>query len=161
MICGLILLAIVVGCSGSKKTNSEAPENTTQKQEQKYLPPELQHLYFGMPFKAFFNIYKNISVSELMEFRKEVSIGNFTPDIKELTIYFDNEGEFPLYEFIIDYKDVQLRDDIVEAIYGKPNMDNGEWKFDSKKGYPIRVWTFENKIVIAAFMEGTEWEGEE
>lgn len=148
----LVMICLLLGCSGSKKIHSH---------QKKYLPPELQHLYFGMPFTDFSKIYTDISVNEIMEFRKSVHIKDFTNDIKELTVYFDNDANIPLYEFIIDYYDVTFRDDIVALLYGKPNYNNDEWNFDSKEGYDIRIWTFNHKIVIAAFIAGTEWNEEE
>ena len=96
-----------------------------------------------------------------MEFRKSVALPNYSDKIKELTLYFDNEGTFPLYEFIIDYKEIAERDKVANELYGKPNFKEKEWKFDSGEGYPIRVWTYQNKLIIAGFMPGTEWEGEE
>jgi hypothetical protein len=155
----IFILAIVFGimsCSGSKKAakqddnqkGTEMPQNTGSSSK-KYIPEEVGDLYFGMPFKEFIGKYQAASVSEIMSFRKSVEFSNYSDDIKELTIYFDNEGSFPLYELIIEYRDVAVRDKVVEALYGKPNYENEEWQYDSGDGYPIRIWTFESKIIVA------------
>ena len=166
IILGLIMIITISSCSSSKKTSKkgETPEKVAVNDGHSssiYIPEELRHLYLGMPFKEFFSQYQAVSVSEIMQFRKSVVLKNYSDKIKELTLYFDNEGTFPLYEFIIDYKDVAERDKVINELYGKPNFKEKEWEFDSEEGYPVRVWTFENKIIVAGFMAGTEWEGEE
>jgi len=107
---------------------------------------------------------KNIPVtnseeSDIISFRKEFVINKPAKSIKELTLYFDNEGDRRLYEYIIEYSNVQARDAFTESVYGEPNQD-GEWEWNMEDGYTARAWTFMNKLVIAFAFPGTEWENE-
>ncbi|MBN1182690.1 MAG: hypothetical protein JXB49_10410 [Bacteroidales bacterium] len=162
----VVIIVFITSCSGSKKVNKENPSQSnietetikkSEPQSSKYIPEELRNLYFGMPFTEFFSQYQAVSVSEIMSFRKSVELKNYSSDIKELTLYFDNDGNAPLYEFIIEYKERDVKDKTIENLYGKPNFQDKEWKFDSGEGYFIRIWTFDTKIAIAAFLPNTEW----
>ena len=62
----------------------------------------------------------------------------------------------PLYEYIIDYHSAEKRDEFVAANLGKPNNEE-EWVFDSKEGFKIKAWLFENKLVVAGLIKDTEW----
>ncbi len=45
----------------------------------------------------------------------------------------------------------------VEKLFGKPNFGGKEWHFVRENNFEIRVWTFNNKLVIVEVLPDTEW----
>jgi hypothetical protein len=44
-------------------------------------------------------------------------------------------------------------------LLGQPNFENNtEWIIGSRQDYKIKAWKFENNLVLAAQLKGTEWE---
>jgi hypothetical protein len=122
------------------------------------LPMELRDTYLGMELPAFEMVRntRGMERSNLMEFRIQFVEAYEGGDLKEVTYYFDNEGKFPLYEYIIEYMPgVDVRKRALD-MYGPPNNGN-EWIFDSGEGFNIKIWTFDAKIVIAGVLPNTEW----
>jgi serine/threonine protein kinase len=125
-----------------------------------YLPnkPPFYNLYLGM---AYDNFQKLKSVDQMqrstqLDFRTELTETVEDEQIESITYYFDNDGNQPLYEFIIKYKpDFNLQNYAISK-YGSPNFQK-EWSFKSNEGFDIRVWTFESKLVIAGLIAGTEY----
>lgn len=147
-------LAVVQGCKPTTQIVS--------KPHTKYLPAEFQNLYFGMPLADFKTIKKDVKMeSDGASFRLIATEKDMNAQVREVTYYFANTNTSvnPLYEIIIEYKDVFYRDQVASKLYGAPNSGD-EWRFDSGEGYQIMIWRFETKLVIAAKMKGTEWENE-
>lgn len=133
-------------------------QRKAQKPHQKYLPDEFRNVYFGMPLEEFEKLKKgtDLEQSDLMSFR--ISITEKKPEkaIKEVTYYFDNENEKPLYELIIEYKDATERDKVARELLGQPNSGE-EWAFDTGEGFLIKAWKFDKKLVVVGELPGTEW----
>jgi hypothetical protein len=126
-----------------------------------YLPEQFGDLYLGMPYEEFVKT-KDVSQmekSEMFSFRFEHIETPEDENIKEVTYYFEDENlpENPLYELIIEYEPSFDLAGYIKEKYGPPNYE-GEWRFEGKEEFPIMVWTFDQKLVIAGKMKGTEWE---
>jgi len=78
--------------------------------------------------------------------------------VSAIWAYFDADtpGE-PLYEWIVEYRDVGVRDDWVEAHLGEPEPD-GDWTVAAGLPWVVKSWRFDEKLVFAAAMPGTEYE---
>ncbi len=114
-----------------------------------------------MPQADFLKIHKkDIEISDVIDFRNQITETFTDGDIEAVTYYFDKDGNQPLYEYIIEYKDGIDVKEIAKSKLGNPNYEEKEWLFDSEKGYKVRAWTFKQKIVLAANLKGTEWETE-
>lgn len=130
--------------------------------QQRMLPVEFKKLWFGMSLAEFQKKQKKKVAflgQDLMEFRVEGKLVKAKGKFKEVVYYFDNEGNKPFYEIIIEYIDQSSRNADATKYLGEPN-DGDQWVFDSGEGFKIKAWIFENKLVYAAMIKGTEWEEE-
>lgn len=125
----------------------------------KALPTEIRSLSFGLPLEKFKQRRPEIKLAGEPNFR-EVYIEEFSEGpLKSLVYYFDAEGEKPYYEVIMNFESETARDAWVARSLKKPNHPNGnDWLFDSRKGYEINAWTFQNKLIFAAAIPGCEWD---
>jgi hypothetical protein len=123
-----------------------------------YLPICVAPSYLGMSFKKFkrkMNI-KKMQKSSTFSFRDVYTHYNPCPDVKEITYYIDKDGDQPLYEYIIEYEEGIDVVELAEEMYGKANYED-EWLFSRDDLFDIRIWTFQNKIVIVGVIQQTEW----
>lgn len=113
-----------------------------------------------MPMEDFKKLNGNATLNSEVEFRK-VYLEEFEEgDISTVSYYFGTKGNLPLYEYVIDYRSKEKRDEFVKANLGDPN--NGEdWAFDSQEGFKIKAWTFNNKLVVTGLIVDTEWYDDE
>ena len=148
---------LVASCaSAGKQTGTHAAQ-------QSLFPPPFKQLYFGMSLESFQKVrpVKTTDESKIMSFRLSLYEQKPAADIVEAIYYFSAEKGAPqfLYELIIQYAtSVKARDKAI-SLYGQPNHGD-KWKIDSKEAFDIYIWTYENKIILAAKMKGTEWENE-
>jgi len=148
----LLILFLITSCSIFKSFKKEVHFQT------QYLPEQFQDLYLNMPFSEFEktrNINK-MERSDIMSFRISYEEHNPENNINNVTYYIDNEGNLPLYELIIEYNQNFDLTNYIKNKYGSPNFGT-EWLYDSKEGFMIKIWTFDNKLVIAGAIKGTEW----
>ena len=94
-----------------------------------------------------------------ISFRLEFQDKEAGKDIKQVTYYFDAENNKPLYEMIIQFKDVQALDAHCSKKLGTVN-DGKQWKWTTKEGYIFKAWRFSNTLVLALGLPSTEWEKE-
>lgn len=93
------------------------------------LPKSLDKYSFGMSLGDFIKKNKSATASESgMSFRIEYNEKDAGKDIKEVTSYFDNENNKPLYEIIIEFKDQESLNSHCSKKLGTPNDDDGKWK---------------------------------
>ena len=119
------------------------------------MPKSLKEFRFGMPLEKFQAEHPQWKPTDDMSFRIVFEIPNPVPGIKELTLYFDADGEKPLYELIIEFSEKSKKETFVSKKYGQPN--NGrEWKWNLPDGLKSRAWTFDNTIVVTVLYPGTE-----
>ncbi|MFT6148731.1 MAG: hypothetical protein ACJAUH_001417 [Saprospiraceae bacterium] len=155
---GIFFLCSLVTC----KTPTLLPEETNS--QDKYLFQELldSNLYLGMPREDFLMIRPNTEYnSDVHNFRSIYVEENFSPRFQTLICYLDNDGEQPLYEFILILSPKLDAKKIASDHFGLPNHKEKEWRFlvsETGVSYSIAAWTYKNKIIIAATLAGTEWE---
>ncbi|MCG9909946.1 MAG: hypothetical protein MH137_01480 [Flavobacteriales bacterium] len=138
-------------CSAALLLNVSAQKPMTYKM---LVPKSMKKYKFGMSHDAFTKKNKNVQKSDF-SFRHEYDIESPSQEVKMLILYFDTQGEQPLYELIIDYHNPAVRDAFVEKNYGKPN-DGKQWKWKLPDGLTAKAWTFMNKLVITVLYPGTE-----
>ena len=151
----LILFTLLVFCFVTLSVSEKPPTS-----EKKYLPKEIKKLKFGTPKTEVLSTRKNAELSKDNEynFREVYSEQVDTGGIDFIVYYFDNEGDQPLYEVIINYDTEADRDKVVKKLLGAPNYKEKEWKFDIGGPYPLHAWTYKNKLIFAMPIKGTEWE---
>ena len=130
--------------------------------EKKYLPKELKKVRFGMSFNELMKLRgqqpKDVSDPDY-NFRKVYLEKVNSKGITNVTYYFDNQGNLPLYEMIVVYDSEAARDRDAEKLLGEANYKGKDWKIDMNGGYPLHAWKFKNKLVYAVPLKGSEWEG--
>jgi hypothetical protein len=76
-------------------------------------------------------------------------------------VFYVSTSKKEVYEMILLSKDGQEVKELTNELMGYPNAKDGEWRFSSKKtkqAFSIAAWTYQNKLIIAGAMEGSEWE---
>lgn len=149
--------ALVLGaCHGGK---GDGPVTPAQAQD-RYFPDGLGELYLGLPLENFRAMRGGGETggSDAITFRIELKEDAPTPELAFVVYYFDVDipGQ-PLYELIMGYPEGTNVAAIARDALGPPNSGT-EWRFVEDASFPIRVWIFQQKIVVAAEMEGTEWD---
>lgn len=128
--------------------------------EKKYLPKELRKVRFGMSFEEVSALKKGLTETEQdYDFRKVYQEQVGLKGIASLVYYFDADEGIGLYEVIVIYDSESIRDKEAGKLLGSPNFKGKEWKMDIGEDYDLYAWTFQNKLVFAVDMKGTEWEG--
>ena len=124
------------------------------------VPKSLNQFNFGMSLDDFTKKNKSASSTEgRSEFRIEYLDKNAGDNIKQVTYYFDAENEKPLYEMIIQFKDVAALDAHCSKKLGAAN-DGKQWKWTTKEGHTFKAWRFGSTLVLALGLPSTEWEKE-
>ena len=149
----ILLLALVI-------LTSIAPVGNYDGNEKKYLPKTFKKLRFGMSLEAIKKLRGKLTdiSEEGYEFRKVFNEKINKDGIVEVSYYFDNEGDFPIYEMIIVYESEVMRDKVATKLLGAPNYKSTKWKMDIGEDYPLVAWSFKNKLVYAIPLKGSEWE---
>ena len=135
-----------------------------RKLQKKYLPKELfkQKLYFGLSKDDLLKKFPKASKEKSsLDFRETYLLGPQSSKFDEVICYVDAERNFPVYEFILVLSEDENNEAIGRQLFGPPNYENKEWRFSPETtglSYTIAAWTFQNKLVLAAAMPGTEWE---
>lgn len=132
-------------------------------QVKRVFPKTLKGLSFGMPMAQFSEDYRSIDPQYLkredFRYRWEAPLDG-KKGLTKAVYYFDDGPERPFYEVILSFEGPQERDAWLRKYYGAPNANNAtEWRFPSEEGFEIRAWCYQNRLVIAALLPGTEWEG--
>jgi len=151
----VLLLAGLVGLPACRTAQAPAAPSA------RFLPAPFRDLAFGMPLAAF-QVRRPEAVREgPAGFRVVYAEENPAPGIVRVDYYFDNEGERPLYELIIEYADLAERARVSRALFGDSNVEDTvfehAWRVASGEGYDVTAWTFERVLVVAAVLPGTEW----
>jgi len=126
------------------------------KPAQTRVPAILSKYTFGMLFAQFKKMHptSKIDESSQMVFRMEVVLKNPVKGIKEVTFYFNSEGDNPMYEMIIVYPTVAIRDAWVKKNYGASNAGK-EWLWPTIEGYNVRALKYSKNFIIAATIKDT------
>lgn len=138
----------------------------SKKDSKKLLPKALKGTWFGMPRAEFVDrsgpshlVSKEDGFRFIYE-EAHQSENKGNEGLKTATYYFDGDGNEVLYEVILDFESHLTRDAMAFELFGAPNAGEDEWWFPSAYAFPLRIWLHENKLVIAAVLPGTPWEGE-
>lgn len=123
------------------------------------VPASLAVYEFGMPLETFKATNKTATISALdaMNFRIEANDTQAGSDFADVTYYFDNENNKPLYEIIVEFKSKELQQEYIKTVLKAPNFEE-EWKWTTKDGYVFKAWSFKNKLVFVKVLPGTEWD---
>ncbi len=124
-----------------------------------YFPLEVQQVRMGMSLQEFKQAHQgdDLDIDNTMGFRISVTRAFPQGPISDIVYEFDAEGENPLYELIIRYREEVSADAVAARKYGPPNYEKSEWRFPTTDGFAIRVWTYQNKLIIVATIPGTEF----
>ncbi len=154
----LLLLPLFLFAPQSMEAQKE------RKLQKKYLPKELykKKLFFGQTKTGMLKKFPEASTeSNSFDFREVYLLGEISDRFEEVVCYVDAEGTFLLYEFILivaeDYNNMEIGRDL----FGPPNHEDNEWRFSPEitgLSYTLAAWTYQNKLILAAAMPGTEWE---
>lgn len=135
---------------------------TGQAQVKRVLPKTFKKIELGMSMADFAQVRKRLNTEDLSrdKFRYR-----WTENIKKgkgiasAVYYFDDSEDKSLYEVIIYYNDLRVRDAWLAKNFGAPNhKNNTEWRFASTLGTQIHAWRYEDRLVVVAALRGTEWE---
>jgi hypothetical protein len=142
--------------------HAQSASEYTKKDSKKLLPKALKGTWFGMARTDYAERGgSTMLVAKEAGFRYTYQeVHNDKDGLKTATLYFDGDGDEVLYEVILEYENELARDAAVFALFGSPNTGEREWWFPTDHAFPVRVWLHEKKLVIAAVLPGTAWEGE-
>ena len=155
---GVILSILMIGC----KTLSKLPKEAQPQEE--YLFKELTEkgLYLGISQEEFKILRPNAEENaDGYNFRTIFVDDSFSEQFMNIIYYFDKDGDKPLYEFIMILNPALNADELAKEHFGLPNYQDKEWRFppvQTDLPFTLAVWTYKNKIIIAATMKDTEWE---
>lgn len=157
----IILFAILLTALASCKPKQVLTNNTDR--INRYFPEVLGDLVFNLSMDEVIAKRPNLApvnyVNDAFNFRQEFVEEINEAGITKIIYYFDAAGSKPFYETIIIYENNKKRDEDALRLLGQPNFENNtEWIIGSRQDYKIRAWKFENKLVMAAQLPGTEWE---
>ena len=113
---------------------------------------------FAMSLAEFRDNFKrdDITLDDSYGFRQVYTQKVKNRHVSEIIYYFDSDGDQPLYEIIVVYKEEEMAELIAARKYGAPNFREHEWRFTYKE-HDIWCWVYKNKIVVAAKIPDTEW----
>jgi len=151
-----LLIVLCLVCLPLSQMHGQAQKNW----KKGYFPSGIKKLQLGMPFTKLVKKHPAAKAqSDGYSFRtvlvEELNLGN----LARIIYYVDNDGNRPVYETIFEYQpniDVKT---IATELYGPPNKE-GEWWFAHRKGPPVNIWVYQQKLVIAAHFPNTEWTDE-
>ena len=127
--------------------------------EKAYFPRGVEKISFGMSYDDLRKKRKNTQTSRDSNdsFRFILQEQVDEQEFIDLIYYVDKDGEKPLYEVLVVYPIGTDVREVAEELYGAPNQGE-EWWFEHPNGYPINIWVYEQKLVIAAVLPDTEWD---
>ncbi len=143
----VILSASLLSCNPMKKISREVTP-----------APMSKMVYFGMPLEEFLAKHGDDAERQPGEtsFRAVYMQELSDQEIESVVYYFDEDGNKPMYEMILNYKSESARDRAAVKLFGLPNTESDEWEF-TEYDPVIQAWKFKKKLVIIALIPGTEW----
>lgn len=121
----------------------------------------LAGLGFGTAEVDFLAAKRNLLAPEpdVIGFRDEIVEKVGKNNLEQITYYFDKDGDKLLYEIIIEFSDEPTRQAAAEKLLGAPNHPEmaDHWIAGVSNNVVNIAWAFNNKLVIAANLPGTEW----
>jgi hypothetical protein len=107
------------------------------------------------------NSTKTITIDRSRGFRTEAIDSINQSGLSNITYFFDAEGNAPLYEFIVEFADDRIRREAAFEMLGPANYpgEADQWVIDINDSTATIAWAFDNKLVVATNLAGTEWVG--
>lgn len=100
----------------------------------------------------------------VFDFKEEYLLQSNNNGLKDVTFVCDKNGDKPLYEIIFQFDNADTTRKFTEMLFGPPNHPTLEdyWviAINGKNAVSL-VWTFNNKLVVACNLPGTEMEDSE
>jgi hypothetical protein len=113
-----------------------------------------------MAQKDALQLSKNLKKEKnLLDFREEYTLKVNEKGLKEVTFYFDKDGEKPLYELIYEFENADSVEILMNAAFGAANHPRlaEHWVISiNDQNVAFMIWRFENKIIMAANLPETE-----
>ena len=159
----LIFNAKVVEVTESPKKSLRNVE-TKGKNNDLFITEILKDVTMGMPLADFQKIRPAAVKIESTDFRVVVEEKIGKKGIKDITYYFDNEGNQPFYEIIVEYDNITNRDNAAEKLFGKMNhpLKGDHWViYKGNADYLTVAWTYESRLIWAGQVLNSEWEADE
>jgi len=98
------------------------------------------------------------------DFKEEYLFQSSENGLKDVTFVCDNDGDKPLYEVIFEFENADTTKQLAVLMFGPPNHPQLDdyWVLGANgKNAVSLAWTFNNKLVIACNLPGTEMEDSE
>jgi hypothetical protein len=150
------VVLVLAGCGKSTQSNKNKNSHAEQ---QKYLPEGFKDLWLGMSFEELAELRPGIKeVNSGFDFRRTYVDNPSIDGVFSVVYYVNNEGPEICYEIMIEYVSSLRRDQVAETTFGEPNYKEIEWLFDSGEKFKINCWLYQNKVILAGLIEGTEWD---
>lgn len=136
------------------------------KAQKKFFPKELKKhkLYLGMAKEALLAKFPGAEQQKTFsDFREVYALGKLSKRIQSATCYVTTQDDQPFYEMILVIEEGYSNEAMGAELFGPPNHEGKEWLLSPEAtglSFTIKVWTFQNKLVIAGALPGSEWEGE-
>jgi hypothetical protein len=111
-------------------------------------------IHLGMSYNDFIKINNKskMEYDDIFDFRTEIVQQVNNQYVKSITYYFDNDIDKPLYEIIIEFKkDFKLND------YIKSEFASNMFYLPQDRDFPIKMWSYEQKLVITGVISNTEY----
>lgn len=119
----------------------------------------------GMPADSIpFLLPKAKLQREGFDFKEEYLLPSNENGLEEVTFVCDKDGDKPLYEVIFEFDNADSTRKLTEMMFGAPNhpvLDDYWVIAINGKNAVSLIWTFNNKLVIACNLAGTEMEDSE
>jgi hypothetical protein len=99
----------------------------------------------------------------VMDFRTECLYRVNESGLNDITFYFDKDNHEPLYEIIMDFEDADTLATFIAKDLGPsnhPRLDDHWVMSITPEGQAYILWRFENKLIFAANLPGTELDGD-
>ncbi|RZT00139.1 hypothetical protein [Aquimarina brevivitae] len=115
-------------------------------------------LVFNMLLEGFLDRFTDAEFIEENSFRKVYKMIPYLKDIKEVYLYFDKDGEEPLYEMIFVFHETEKAKETALKLYGSPNYNDTEWRMKYKY-LTLWSWIYKNKMVLVgnSYNSNHEW----
>jgi hypothetical protein len=124
----------------------------------------LKDVRMGMPLSEFRNLHTKAIENGDSDFRVVLEEKINNNKIVDITYYFDNEGDKPFYEAIIEFDNAGTRDAVADKLYGKFNHPKKEdhWVvYKGNKGFLTVAWTYEARLIYSGYVPKTEYVNDE
>lgn len=122
----------------------------------------MKTLALGAPQADFYKLKPSAPKPDnSMTFRDEVLEKVEKDGLTSITYYFDGDGARPLYEFILEFAEPAVAAGVGEKMFGAPNYPEqpDHWIVGAQGNLVKIAWVLGNKLVLAANIPGSEWDG--